>query len=334
MSAFSALNFKTARTTPPGRVTQAIATASRRTGVDFGYLMGQAKIESAMNPTARANTSSATGLYQFLDQSWLAVINNHGANYGMDWAANAIQKTQNGRYYVADPQVRQQILDLRNHPETASVMAAELASDNRDYLQQRTGKQAEPVDLYLAHFLGAGGAAKFLTAMNNAPNTAAAALFPAAARTNASVFYDRQGNARSLADIRSTLAQRLSGAQNSAMQSGTIDDSANFSLPPGANTVQPADYLRIARAQIAQQQGLTDGDALTGSQADMPGSMNMIDPATPGAGAEADNSDANLMRDLQSLTLGRSFGPTSAGAVAPRAETARLAYLMLATFGR
>jgi len=333
MSAFSALNFKTAGTTPPGRVTQAIATASRRTGVDFGYLMGQAKIESAMNPTAHATTSSATGLYQFLDQSWLAVVNNHGANYGMDWAANAIQKTQTGRYYVADPQVRQQILDLRNHPETASVMAAELASDNRDYLQQRTGKQAEPVDLYLAHFLGAGGAAKFLSAMNSEPNASGASLFPAAARSNTSVFYDRQGNARSLSDIRSGLAQRLSGAQNSAMQTGTIDDSANFSLPPGARTVMPADYLRIAQAQLGLDQGLSDSSAQTAT----PGSMNMLDPTAPGASAS--DGDADLMGDLQSLTLGRSYGASAyasaaPGTVAPRAETARLAYLMLATFGR
>ncbi len=47
----------------------------------------------------------------------------------MDWAANAIQKSPSGSYYVADPQMKQQILDLRNHPETASAMAAELASE-------------------------------------------------------------------------------------------------------------------------------------------------------------------------------------------------------------
>ncbi len=79
------------------RVTNAIAMASRRTGVDFSYLLGQAKIESSLNPTAKATTSSATGLYQFVDQSWLAVVSQHGQEYGLGWAANAISRGSNGR---------------------------------------------------------------------------------------------------------------------------------------------------------------------------------------------------------------------------------------------
>jgi hypothetical protein len=238
------------------RVTNAIATASRSTGVDFGYLMGQAQIESAMNPTARARSSSATGLYQFLDQSWLAVINNHGAEHGLGWAADAIQQGANGHYFVSDPNLRQQILDLRNHPETASVMAAEFAADNKQYIEQRTGRTAEPVDLYLAHFLGAGGAAKFLSAAESNPNGAAADLFPQAARTNRSVFYDRQGNPRSFADIRSDFARKLSqGAQN-AGASVEFAGSDGYDLPAGSTQVQPADYVRIAQERLQQSQSL------------------------------------------------------------------------------
>jgi len=242
----------------PGRVQQAIATASRRTGVDFSYLMGQARIESSMNPTARASTSSATGLYQFIDQSWLAIVNDHGAKYGMGWAADAIRKTGGGRYHVPDPAMRQQILDLRNHPETASVMAAELASDNRAYLEERIGRPAQPVDLYLAHFLGAGGAAKFLTTMTATPNMAAASLFPAAARANSGIFYDRQGNARSLASIRDHFAGKLarSGHGASGMTGGGAHGPGfGNDLPANARFVQPADYLRIARQQTGPSAG-------------------------------------------------------------------------------
>src|SRR3546814_888298 len=78
------------------RVTNAIAMASRQTGVDFNYLFNQAKIESGFNPNARASTSSATGLYQFIDQSWLGVVNDHGEKYGLGWAANAISRGSNG----------------------------------------------------------------------------------------------------------------------------------------------------------------------------------------------------------------------------------------------
>ncbi len=263
------------------RVTNAIAMASRRTGVDFGYLLGQAKIESSLNPTAKASTSSATGLYQFIDQSWLAVVDKHGSEYGLGWASDAISQGSNGRYYVSDPELRQQILDLRKHPETASVMAAEHASDNKSYLEQRLGRDAEPVDLYLAHFLGVGGASKFLSGHDRAPDATAASLFPAAARANRSIFYDKSGHARSFADIRDRFSAKLNKGMDSIgpdRLGGNIQyaDAAS-ALPAGAQTVQPADYVRIETQRLATQ----------------------IDPA-----------------------------------VAPRQETARLAYLMLATLGR
>jgi hypothetical protein len=245
-----------------GRVSNAIATASRRTGVDFAYLMGQAQIESGMNANARARTSSATGLYQFLDQSWLAVVNDHGSEHGLGWAADAIQRGSNGRYFVSDPDVRQQILDLRKHPETASVMAAEFASDNRAYLESRTGRAAESVDLYLAHFLGAGGAAKFLTTAQSNPDASGAALFPAAARANRSIFYDRQGNARSLTEIRDSFAQKLdSGARNAGANPHYAGTADGYTLPAGSARVQPADYVRIEQARLAQNQAWTEAAA-------------------------------------------------------------------------
>ncbi|HEX7874550.1 MAG TPA: lytic transglycosylase domain-containing protein [Sphingobium sp.] len=278
-----------------GRVTTAIANASRKTGVDFSYLMGQAQIESGMDSNAKARTSSATGLYQFLDQSWLAVMNNHGAEHGMAWAADAIKQGSNGRYYVADPDVRQQILDLRKHPETASVMAAEFASDNRTYLESRTGRPAESVDLYLAHFLGAGGAAKFLTTAAKNPDASGAALFPAAARANRSIFYDRQGNSRSLSEIRQAFAQKLdNSARNAGADVQYAGNYDSYSLPSGSNQVLPADYLRIAQARLAQT-----------ATAD-------------------DSSDASYGTGLE----------TEMTTMMPQNEAARLAYLMLATLGR
>lgn len=243
-----------------GRVTNAIASASRSTGVDFSYLMGQAQLESAMNPNATSRASSATGLYQFLDQSWLSVIAKHGTEHGLGWAANAVQQGSNGRYFVADPNMRQQILDLRKHPETASVMAAEFASDNRAYLEQRIGRPAESVDLYMAHFLGAGGAAKFLQAADSNPGASGAAMFPAAARSNRSIFYDRQGNARSVSEIRASFAQKLDkSAQSVGLDPQYAGNGDGYSLPAGSAQVQPADYVRIEQARLAQSQ--TMGDA-------------------------------------------------------------------------
>ena len=191
------------------RVTAAISTASARTGVDFTYLINQARIESGMNPDARAKTSSATGLYQFTRQTWLATVKASGADHGLSWAADAIARDANGRYSVANPDMRAAILDLRQQPEAASAMAAEFASDNADVLTQRLGRAPESVDLYLAHFLGAAGASRFLVAHDANPEAAAAPLMPKSAAANHNIFYRRDGSARSLGEIRSHFAAKI-----------------------------------------------------------------------------------------------------------------------------
>ncbi len=227
------------------RVTRAIAQSARRTGIDFDYLMGQARIESGMNPNAKAPTSSATGLYQFVSQSWLSVIDQHGANHGLDWASNAISRDGRGRFSVADPQMRQAILDLRKNPEVAAAMAGEFASDNKDYLEQRLGRETAPVDLYLAHFLGAGGASKFLSAHASNPDAAAAPLFGKAAGANRNIFYAAGGRMRSFDEIRNRFAAKLGGGADVPM--GGSDRPGGKDMP----YVQPADYLRLASQRTA-----------------------------------------------------------------------------------
>lgn len=190
-------------------VMDAVQNASARSGIDFDYLFDVARVESGYNPTAKAQTSSARGLYQFTKQTWLATLDRHGANHGLAWAADAIGRDASGRLTVADPVLRQQILDLRDDPTASSNMAAALTGDNRDYIESRIGRSAEPVDLYLAHFLGSGGAAKFLTALETNPDQPGASMMPEAAAANRSVFYAPDGSMRSLAEIRERFRVKL-----------------------------------------------------------------------------------------------------------------------------
>ena len=190
-------------------VLDAVQNASVRSGIDFDYLFDVARVESAYNPAAKASTSSARGLYQFTKQTWLATLDRHGANHGLAWAADAIGRDASGRLSVADPALRQQIFDLRDDPAASSNMAAALTGDNRAYLESRIGRSAEPVDLYLAHFLGSGGAAKFLTALAADPDQPGASMMPEAAAANRSVFYAGDGSMRSLAEIRERFRVKL-----------------------------------------------------------------------------------------------------------------------------
>lgn len=199
---------------PQSRVDAAIRSAAERSGIDFSYLYNQARVESGFNPNARAGTSSATGLYQFLDQTWLSTVDKHGAANGLGWAANAIQRGANGRYQVSDPAVRRQIMDLRRNPEAASAMAAAFASDNQAHLEARIDRPLQSVDLYMAHFLGAGGATRFLRAHEANPNASAAASFPREAAANRNIFFKRGGAARTLDEVRNLMGAKLGAGGN------------------------------------------------------------------------------------------------------------------------
>ncbi|MFN3388267.1 MAG: transglycosylase SLT domain-containing protein [Allosphingosinicella sp.] len=249
------------------RVTGAIQLAAARTGVDFGYLLNQAKVESGLNPNAKAKTSSATGLFQFIEQTWLATVKKHGDAHGLGWAAASIRRGANGRFTVADPQLRRQILDLRRQPEAASAMAGEFAADNRAYLEGRLGRPVEGVDLYLAHFLGPAGAARFLKAHDANPDGSAAAMLPAAARANRWVFYGPGGAPRSFAQIRERFADKIGG---DALPATAPRPAPGLPLDPFAvpeirtadldfNRDRPAgpspEYARLAYLMLAQLGG-------------------------------------------------------------------------------
>lgn len=196
----------------PAAVRQAIFAAASESGIDFSYLYNQARVESSLNPAAKAATSSATGLYQFIEQSWLGVVAKHGSANGLDWASSAITRGADGRYRVPDAGTRRAILDLRRDPTASARMAAAFASDNRTILERKLDHAVEPVDLYLAHFLGAAGATKFLRGYEATPDASAATLFPTAARSNRAVFFTADGAPRSIASVRARFAAKFDTA--------------------------------------------------------------------------------------------------------------------------
>jgi hypothetical protein len=193
------------------RVISAIKTASAETGVNFSYLMQKAAQESGFRPDAAAKTSSATGLYQFTEQTWLRMVQEHGDQHGVGVLASKIETRPDGSVGVKDRLLRQQILDMRKNPEMAASMAAEFAQDNRAHLTAALGGTIGNTELYMAHFLGAGGATEFLQALRSAPTTAAANLLPQAAAANKSVFYDNNGKPRSVTEIYNRFATKMDG---------------------------------------------------------------------------------------------------------------------------
>lgn len=245
----------------------AISRAAQRVGVDFTYLLNQAKSESGLNPNAQAQTSSAGGLFQFIDQSWLGAVKLHGAKHGLGWAADAISRR--GGSWKVDEALREQVMALKNNPEASSLMAAEFASDNKDALRTALGREPRAADLYFAHFLGAEGATRFLKAADTRPDMSAAALFPREARANRTIFYDGGGSARSLSEVYALMAKK-------------IDDDGARQAPVPAS-ILPSDELRLAYArQVFEGDGKAAPD--TSEMLAMMGSTSRFNLLKPNPG--------------------------------------------------
>lgn len=173
----------------PANVAMSIVRASAGTGVDLKLLIAVAHRESAFKPEARARTSSATGLYQFIDSTWLTAVQKFGARHGLTREASLISPSGE----VSGGARRACILGLRNNPDIAAAMAAEMLRRDATYLKGSLERKLTDTDLYAAHFLGVHKAAKLATLSSRSPDVAAAKVFPRAARANRSIFYQRQG---------------------------------------------------------------------------------------------------------------------------------------------
>ncbi|MGV3590502.1 MAG: transglycosylase SLT domain-containing protein [Gammaproteobacteria bacterium] len=230
-------------------VVSAIRQASAQTGVDFAYLLEKAATESSFDPLAQAPTSSARGLYQFIDRTWLDTMDRHGAKHGYPNVAAAITRDAHGNPVVADAETKEYILALRDDPRVSALMAAEFARDNEQSLEQSLGRDVGKAELYMAHFLGAGGAAKFLSEREANGKAEACAIVPAAARANAAVFYEGT-RALSLDEVYARFERRFPGEDAGRQTTGTVAEAraATMAEPGGGMTSDAA--IRARQAAI------------------------------------------------------------------------------------
>ncbi|HKS85005.1 MAG TPA: transglycosylase SLT domain-containing protein [Pseudolabrys sp.] len=255
-----AVNPATAGAAP--QVTGAIRQAAQSTGISFEYLLTTAKIESNLNPSAQASTSSAKGLYQFIDQTWLGTMKQAGALFGLGRYADAIVRSPDGHYDVPNTSMRAAILRLRSDPQASAMLAGALTRNNAALVGGSIGRQPTNGELYIAHFLGADGAAKLINNASARPQTNAAAMFPSAAAANHSIFYDSSGRARSVGEVYQKLTRLFNSARNVAVAQGGFTDEAGSvpatapPLPPPVNiaatpAITPVKGMRMRIASAA-----------------------------------------------------------------------------------
>ena len=207
-------------------VMAALKAAARSTGVGFDYLVKTAQRESNFDPNAKAGTSSAAGLFQFTDATWMSMLERYGAKHGLS----------------VEEQSRTELLALRKDAKLSSLMAGELAGENAKILENKLGRPATSAELYAAHFMGPSDAERLIQAARANKAGDAADMFPRAALANQNVFRGKDG-----ADL--TVAQlyvKLTGV--------TIADADAGKIAPASFGATPA--VRHADALMQAQMGM------------------------------------------------------------------------------
>lgn len=204
-----------------GRIELAFHKASSKTGTSFDFLLQAAARESSFDPNAKAKTSSASGLFQFIETTWLETLKKNGEELGLADYAQHIRVDTSGKYRVDNKNLKKQILDLRHDPEVSALVAGALAKDNASGLSSNLGRDPSAGELYLAHFLGVNGSLRLLNAVQDRPEHPAADLFPLQARANKAVFFQGDGQARTVSDVHSRLVghfnETIAGAERPAV---------------------------------------------------------------------------------------------------------------------
>ena len=237
-----------------------IQRAAQQTGASFEYLLATAKVESNLNPNLKAKGSTATGLFQFIEQTWLGMMKGAGRALGFGNYADAITRNSSGRYQVADTRLRNEILQLRKDPAANAAMAGAFTQRNATALGQRIGRAPTDGELYIAHFFGTAGAAKLIDTVRTSPQANAASMFPNAARANRSIFHDRQGQARSVAGVYAELGRRyqvaranvLPGVTPTAVAQAVTSQAVTSPVQPAApDTAGTTQALAMAQPAVS-----------------------------------------------------------------------------------
>jgi hypothetical protein len=211
------------------QVFSALRSAAAATGADFQYLVKTAQRESNFDPAAKANTSSATGLFQFTNETWLRVLERYGAKHGV----------------TTEGLSRADLLALRTDADLSARMAGELARENANILTKKLGRPATSAELYTAHFMGPQDAARLIHAARRNDEGSAAEMFPRASLANSSVFRGKHGANLTPAQ----LYAKLTGVDIAAADAGKVPASAF--ADPMTEAADPSIILQ-ARLGIAQ----------------------------------------------------------------------------------
>lgn len=146
-------------------------------------------LESNFRTNVKAKTSSALGWFQMIDGTYKTLLKRHSKKYGIPLNST---------------------VDMRTDPRVSTLLGAELLNETASFIRPVLGREATVLESYIGHFLGAPTAKKFLAIKDE--TVVAAELMPVEAKANTWVFYENngKGRARSVAEVKASLQNRIS----------------------------------------------------------------------------------------------------------------------------
>jgi hypothetical protein len=231
-----------ARLNPHAKTLAMIDEASAKVGAPARLMRAMAGLESSLDAKAKSSSSTATGLYQFIEETWLSKVQSHGHKYGLGHLAKQIRRGSLDECIVDSPKVRAQILALRKNPRLNAYLAAELTVDNARRLGKLLGRPVTETEIYMTHFFGVTDAARFLKAADLTPDIIGAKMFPKEARANRPIF-EMAGRPATLGEIRKRFSAKMSKL-DLPNQLAAIDTvaSAAVEVDQGAELARLADW--------------------------------------------------------------------------------------------
>jgi len=162
-------------------------------GIDPNYYTRLSEIESNNNSQARSKTSSASGKFQFITSTWQGMVKKYGLPYS---------------------------LEDRFDPDKSRKVAELYTQENANYLKSKLGTNPTNTDLYAAHFMGVGGAAKLLSTLKQNPNASAHDVAsPAQIAANKPIFLRKDGTIKTAQEVYNTLNYKVTKIKSNSPDS-------------------------------------------------------------------------------------------------------------------
>jgi len=193
----------------PDQFAAVARTPGATDGHDFAALLAQVAGESAFKPHAVNKQTGAAGPFQFVKNTWLSLIRDHGAALGVKpELLKQIKGDGHGRLTIADPTALKEVLDLRHDIGLSAKMAAKYLDDNKAHLGHMLHREPTEAEVQISFILGATGAARLIEAAKNSPATPVEDVVPKAVAANRTLFHDRQGKTLTAGEAVAHLAAR------------------------------------------------------------------------------------------------------------------------------